>query len=142
MVDAGETPVPPFSDVESMPKPSEFVDHVVETMRRFGPVEAKPMFGGWGLYHRGLFFALIAEDALYLKTDDENRAEFEAAGLEPFVYPMKDGQTIVMSYRSAPDEALESPEVMAEWARRGYSAALRAAAKKRPGRAKARVRKA
>jgi DNA transformation protein len=123
-----------------MPKPSEFVEHVVETMREFGPVEAKSMFGGWGLYHQGLFFALIAEDALYLKTDDENRADFVARGLEPFVYSMKDGETLTMSYRQAPEDALESPDVMAEWARRGYAAALRAAARKKPR--KPRVRKA
>jgi DNA transformation protein len=116
-----------------MPKRSEFVEHVVETMRRFGPVEAKSMFGGWGLYHQGLFFALIAEDTLYLKTDAENRADFDALKLEPFVYAQKDGDTIVMSYRRAPEDALESPDVMAEWARRGYAAALRAAARKRPG---------
>lgn len=115
-----------------MPKPSQFVEHVVETMRRFGPVEARAMFGGWGLYHQGLFFALIAEEALYIKTDDESRAEFEALGLQPFVYSMKDG-SIAMSYFQAPDEALESPEVMAEWARRGYAAALRAQGMKRKG---------
>ena len=118
-------------------KRSEFVEHVVETMRRFGAVEARSMFGGWGLYHQGLFFALIAEDTLYLKTDDANRADFEALGLEPFVYPMKDGQSIVMTYRRAPEDALESPEVMAEWARRGYAAALRAAARKRPSKPRA-----
>ena len=118
-------------------KRSEFVEHVVETMRGFGAVEARPMFGGWGLYHEGLFFALIAEDTLYLKTDDANRADFEALGLEPFVYPMKDGQSIVMTYRRAPEDALESPEVMAEWARRGYAAALRAAARKRPSKPRA-----
>jgi DNA transformation protein and related proteins len=132
----------PFSDVESMPKRSEFVEHVVETMRRFGPVEAKSMFGGWGLYHQGVFFALIAGDALYIKADDESRADFEALGLEPFVYSMKDGQTLAMSYRAAPEEALESPDVMAEWARRGYAAALRAAARKRPAKRKPRIRKA
>ena len=112
-----------------MPKPSEFVRHVLETLRLFGPVEARAMFGGWGLYHRGSFFALIAEDALYLKTDDESRPDFEAAGLSPFVYSMKTGD-ITMSYFQAPDEALESPDVMADWARRAYAAALRAPGKR------------
>jgi DNA transformation protein len=126
-----------------MARASAFVEHVVETMRAFGAVEAKSMFGGWGLYHQGLFFALIAEDALYLKTDSENRADFDALGLAPFVYPMKDGQTIVMSYCQAPEEALENAESMADWARRGYAAALRAAAKKKPrGPRKPRVTKA
>jgi|SRR5687768_1326823 len=137
MVDRRRAQVWPFPDVESMPKRSEFVEHVVETMRRFGPVDAKAMFGGWGLYHQGVFFALIAEDALYIKADDGNRADFDALGLEPFVYSMKDGQSLTMSYRAAPEEALESPDVMAEWARRGYAAGLRATGKK-----KGRVRKA
>jgi DNA transformation protein and related proteins len=108
----------------------DFVTHVVEMMRAFGTVEAKSMFGGWGLYHEGLFFGLIAGESLYLKTDEVNVGEFEAQHLEPFVYEMKDGDRIVMHYRQAPDEALESPGVMAQWARSAYGAALRAGAKK------------
>lgn len=113
---------------ESMAKKrSEFVEHVVETMRAFGPVEARSMFGGWGLYHRELFFALVAEDTLYFKADDETRGEFAERGLGPFVYNGKHS----VSYYQAPEEALERPDEMADWARKGYGAALRAAAKKR-----------
>ena len=122
-----------------MPQRSEFVEHVLETLRGFGPVVARSMFGGWGLYHQGLFFALIAEDALYLKTDDENVAEFKAARLVPFVYEMKGGESIVMHYYQAPEEALENPEVMAQWARSAFGAALRKAARKRPTRERARA---
>jgi DNA transformation protein len=121
-----------------LPKSSQFVEHVVETMRRFGAVRAKAMFGGWGLYHEGVFFALVADDTLYLKADDESRADFMALGLQPFVYRMKDGDSITMTYYEAPGEALESPDAMAEWARRGYAAALRA----QGARNKGRVRKA
>lgn len=128
-------PRSPFSDIEfppvkKTPPTPVFVAHVVETMRAFGPVEAKQMFGGWGLYHQGLFFALIAADSLYLKTDDGNRAEFESRGLEPFVYEMKDGDKIVMHYLQAPEEALETPVAMVPWARSAYGAALRAAVRK------------
>jgi DNA transformation protein len=110
-----------------MPKRSEFVEHVVELMRPFGPVEARSMFGGWGLYHQGLFFALVAEDTLYFKVDDEKRAAFEAQGGGAFVYGKRKGERAVMSYHRPPDDALDSPEVMLEWARMGYAAALRAA---------------
>ena len=116
--------------MNSLQARSDFVDHVVETMRELGPVTAKAMFGGWGLYHEGLFFALIAEEALYLKVDDDNRARFEAANLLPFIYVTKDGDRMAMSYCQAPPEALESPAVMAEWARLGYAAALRAKTRK------------
>jgi DNA transformation protein and related proteins len=105
---------------------NDFVEHVVETMRELGPVTAKQMFGGWGLYRDGIFFALIAEDALYLKVDDENRPQFDAAGLTPFVYVTKDGDRMTMSYHQAPPEALESPSIMTAWARSGYEAAIRA----------------
>jgi DNA transformation protein and related proteins len=102
----------------------EFVAHVVECLRELGPVEARRMFGGWGLYHRDAFFALIVHDTLYLKTDEANRAEFDARALEPFTFE-KGGETIVTSYRAAPEEALESARAMAQWAKSAYGAALR-----------------
>ena len=105
---------------------NDFVEHVVETMRDFGAVTAKPMFGGWGLYYEGLFFAIVFEDTLYLKEDDDNRAAFEGAGLPAFVYVTKDGERMTLSYRQAPPEALETRAAMAQWARVGYEAALRA----------------
>ena len=85
------------------------------------------MFGGWGLYCEGLFFALIADDTLYLKTDEENRAEF--GKLEPFTFS-KGGETIVTAYRMAPEEALEDPRVMARWAKSAVGAALRKSRRK------------
>ncbi|HUP31326.1 MAG TPA: TfoX/Sxy family protein [Usitatibacter sp.] len=115
------------------PKKNQFVEHVVEIMRGFGSVESKAMFGGYGLYHEGVFFALVAEDTLYLKSDAENAAEFDAGQLPPFVYESKVGERIVMSYRQAPAEALDSPAVMETWARLGYGAALRAVRAKVPG---------
>jgi DNA transformation protein and related proteins len=105
----------------------EFVEHVLDTLRAFGPVEPKAMFGGWGLYHAGLFFALISDKVLYLKVDAENRAAFDELGLPPFVYESRLGERTVLHYHQAPAAALESPEVMAEWARLSYAAALRAA---------------
>lgn len=115
-----------------MAKRSEFVNHVIETMRLLGPVEARAMFGGWGLYHGGLFFALIAKDMLYLKVDDDSRPEFQARGLDPWVYAVKEGEkAIAMSYYQAPEESLESPMEMEPWARKAYGAALRAAARKK-----------
>lgn len=103
-----------------------FVAHVVECLRELAPVEARRMFGGWGLYHEGVFFALVIRDTLYLKTDERNRPEFDARNLEPFSF-VKRGETIVTAYRAAPEEALEDPRVMAKWAKGAYAAALRKA---------------
>lgn len=123
-----------------MPVPSEFVEHVVGILQAFGPVQARAMFGGWGLYREGLFFGLIAQDTLYFKVDEDNAAAFEARRLPPFVYESKLGDRVVMSYRQVPAEALESPEEMAAWARLGFAAALRAASKRPARRATAKPR--
>jgi DNA transformation protein len=119
------TPRSPFSDIDM----GQFVEHVIEILRAFGPVEPRRMFGGWGLYHQGVFFALILGDTLYFKTDDENRAAFDVRGLQAFTFEKK-GERIVTHYYAAPEEALEDPAEAARWARSGYAAALRAAAAK------------
>ena len=109
---------------------AEYLDFIKEQLSDFGPVSVRRMFGGAGVYQDGLMFALIADETLYLKVDEENRARFEAAGLPPFVYVTKDGDRMSMSYFQAPPDALESPAVMVEWARLGYAAALRAKTRK------------
>lgn len=116
------------------PRP-EIVDHAIELFARLGDVRAKAMFGGWGFYCDDRFFALIADDILYLKADAETEADFHAAGSTPFSYTLKEGRSITMGYWSAPEESLESPHAMQPWATRALAAALRA---KTPPRRKAR----
>jgi DNA transformation protein len=116
-----------------MAKRSEFVDHVVELMRGLGPVQPKPMFGAWGLFHEAICFAIVADDTLYLKSDTVNASRFDEAHLDPFVYESRIGERIVTSYRLAPADALDNALTMTSWAREGYEAALRAAHGRPPG---------
>jgi len=103
--------------------------HIVDLMRAFGSVQARAMFGGHGLYRDGLMFALLLDERLYLKVDDNNQAAFDAQGLLPFTYVTKDGKTGRLRYHEAPPEVFEDPQVMAHWARVAYEAAVRAGAK-------------
>ena len=84
------------------------------------------MFGGHGLYAQDLFVALIADERLYLKVDTETEARFAAAGCAPFIYTGQ-SKPVRMSYWTVPDEAMESPELMAPWGRLALHAAVRAA---------------
>ncbi len=111
-------------------KANEFVTHVLDLLEALGPVSARRMFGGYGIYLDQLMFALVASDTLYLKVDDESRGEFEAAGLEPFRYTKK-GKTYQMSYHAAPEDALEDAELLRDWARKAVDAAMRTAHGKR-----------
>lgn len=103
----------------------EFIDFIREQMiAGFGPVTVKRMFSGAGYFRNDLMFALVAGDALYLKTDDAGRAAFAAEGLGPFTYMKKDGEHTLTSYWRAPDRCLEDPDEMRAWCERAYAAAV------------------
>jgi DNA transformation protein len=111
-------------------RPGErFAAYCVELLCVAGVVRARRMFGGHGLYLDDLFVAIVAGDGLYLKADEQTRAQFEAAGCRPFVYD-RSSQAIALGYWSAPGEATESPVHMLPWARLALGAALRARAAK------------
>ncbi|KEA65629.1 Regulator of competence-specific gene [Marinobacterium lacunae] len=106
------------------PKRDEFADWVVEMMQGIGPVTPRRMFGGTGLFLDGLMFAIVIDSELYLKADDQTRSRFIDLGLTPFTY-MRQGKPCSLSYYQAPEETLESLELMREWANQAYGAALR-----------------
>ncbi|MFV1997952.1 MAG: TfoX/Sxy family protein [Acidiferrobacterales bacterium] len=108
----------------------EFVSYVVDLMQTIGPVHAKGMFGGHGIFLQELMFGLVSDGTLYLKADKDTEHEFTEKGLEAFTY-IKKGKEFRMSYYQAPEEALEDSEEMNSWANKAYSTALRAASKKR-----------
>ncbi|MEQ8825981.1 MAG: TfoX/Sxy family protein [Filomicrobium sp.] len=101
------------------------LDLIKEQLTGFGPVSIRGMFGGHGVFHDGLMFALVADDTLYFKSDEETDPHFEAHGLDRFRYEGK-GRVMEMSYRRAPEDVLDDPDSMSEWARLGLAAAMRA----------------
>jgi len=114
-----------------MPTDPSFKEHCLELLAGSGRASTRRMFGGHGFYIDDLFVALIAYDRLYLKTDAQTRAQFEAEGCSPFGFE-KAGERIETSYLSAPERAMESPASMQPWARLALEAALRARAAKAP----------
>jgi DNA transformation protein len=108
-----------------------FADHVRELLSSLGQVRIRKMFGGAGVYLDELMFATIFDDGLYFRVDQETQARFREAGSTPALFRMKDGRELEMSYWSAPEEALESPDEAEPWARLALEAAMRSKAKKR-----------
>ena len=115
---------------------SEFVDHLHDLLAPLGDVRIRAMFGGFGAYLDGVMFGLIADDTLYLKVDDVNRAAFEAAGVGPFMYRRAGRDPTAMAYYQAPPDAMEDPAVLLDWARGAAAAAFRADAAKPPAKRK------
>ena len=73
----------------------------------------------------GMNVAIIAWDTLYLKTHAGTEARWLAAGGKAFVYEAK-GKPMKLNYHTPPEEALESPALMAPWARLALEAAVAA----------------
>lgn len=108
----------------------EYLAFVLDQLRLVPGVTARPMFGGSGIYCDGIMFALIAYDCLYLKADAVNRPTFEAEGSEPFVYEGK-SKPVTMSYYSVPEDRLEDPERLRDWAVLAIDASYRGPRKKK-----------
>ncbi len=120
----------------------DFALYCCDLLASVGRCVAKRMFGGWGISTDGLTFALMTDlgkgDTLWLKADGDTKAQFIAAGCEQFMYPVN-GELKGMNYFAPPADAMESPALMAPWARMAFQSALKAQnaklAKKAPKRA-------
>jgi DNA transformation protein and related proteins len=105
--------------------PNSFQDHLAELFATLGNVAFRKMFGGLGIFKDGLMFALVAEDALYMKADDATTPAYAAEGSGPFVYAGMRGKAMPMPYWRVPERLLDEPEEFAEWARKAFAAAQR-----------------
>lgn len=97
-----------------------FVDFVLEQLEELGDVTAKPMFGGHGLYLGPVFFAIVYDDRVYLKTDDATRGWYEERGMETF---RPNQRQDIRTYHEAPPDTVEDRAELVERA----EAAVRAA---------------
>lgn len=115
-----------------MPKPTEFVAHLLDLLVPMGGVSARSMFGGWGFFRQGKMFALVADEVFYVKVDAHSRDRFTALNLHPFSYETKNGRRELTSYYTIPSEALDTAADLEIWAAEGWEAATRAAPSARP----------
>lgn len=123
------------------PTPS-YLDYIIDLFSPFGEIAQRRMFGGAGVYCDGAIFAIVGDDDIWFKANDETRGAFEAAGSGPFEVEMN-GKTGTMSYYSAPEEIFDDSDALRHWTGLALAAASRTkkpakknTKKKMPGRAK------
>ena len=104
----------------------EYLDYVHDQLSGLGGVSSRRMFGGAGLYCDEFFFALIDNDTLYLRVNDDNRADYTSRGMGQF-RPYADRPELSMSYYETPADVLEDPAQLVSWARRSVAVAMAAA---------------
>ena len=54
--------------------PDKLSTYLLELLAPLGPVSARRMFGGVGLFHNGTMFGLIARDELFFKVGEDRKS--------------------------------------------------------------------
>jgi DNA transformation protein len=107
-----------------------FAEFLREHLAPLGRITLRRMFGKTGVFCDGVMFGIVAEDTLYVRVDDHNRAAFQEAAAYPPLSYVKQGRTIDLAYWRAPERLLDEPDDLVAWAREALGAAHRVAAKR------------
>ena len=107
-----------------------FAEILREHLAPLGRLTMRRMFGKTGVFCDGVMFAMVTENTLYFRVDDQNRVMFaEAASFPPLNYAKK-GSTIDLSFWRVPERLFDEPDELVAWARAALAAAHRVAAKR------------
>src|SRR5689334_4678148 len=90
-----------------------FLTFVLEQLAGLRAVSSRRMFGGVGLYSDGTFFAVIDNDTLFFKVNDETRPKYIERRMGPF-RPMPDMPPMT-GYYQVPPGVLEDGDEMTVW---------------------------
>lgn len=95
------------------------VDFIFGQLERIPELRFRRMFGAYGIYAGELFFAIVDEGKLYFRTDEQTRAPYLEAGMEP----LKDsqGEVILKNYYQVPVDIIEDGEALERWAKTALS---------------------
>ena len=118
-----------------------FAEFLREQLAPLGRVTLRRMFGKSGVFCDRVMFAMVTENTLYVRVDDENRATFREAEAFPPLNYAKQGSTIDLSFWRVPERLFDEPDELVAWAKAALAAARRVAAKRgRVAKGKARPR--
>jgi DNA transformation protein len=95
-------------------KDDSFKDFVLDQLRELKDVEARRMFGGFGIYQDETFFGIIHKGWLYFKVDESSVGEYRNRKMKPF---RPNAKQTLKSYYQVPVEIIEDPELLASWAK-------------------------
>lgn len=86
----------------------EMAERFTDALQPLGDVSARKMFGGYGIFHDGVMFALVdSAGTPHLRVDDTTSSGFEEAG---------SSKHDRMPYWSVPDGVMADDDQLIEWA--------------------------
>ena len=95
---------------------AEYTEYVLELLESIGPVRVSRFFGGVGISHGLVQFAMIMGNSLYFVVNDNTRQKYEKAGMTAFSYTTRKGRVQVRKYFELPEEVLTDTEQLRLWA--------------------------
>jgi len=96
-------------------KNESFKQFTLDQLRDLGFVEARRMFGGYGLYRDETFFGIVHKGKLFFKVNEFTLADYRQHKMNPFRPTAK--QTLKTFYQ-VPVEIIEDADELCEWALR------------------------
>jgi len=103
-------------------KDDSFVEYVCDQLAGFDAITYKPMFGGYGLYDGVLFFGIVYDGRLYLKTDETTRHRYVAWDMGPF---QPNARQTLKSYYEVPADAIDDAALLSELAEESANVAAK-----------------
>ena len=96
-------------------KDVSFKDFVLDQLQGLNDIEARRMFGGFGLYREETFFAIVHKGRLYFKIDDSTVGEYRKRNMKAF---RPNARQTLKTYYQVPVEILEDVDRLCDWAQR------------------------
>jgi len=93
-------------------KDESFKDFVLDQLQDVDGVEARPMFGGHGLYKDETFFGIVHKGKLFFKVDESTVGEYRKRKMKPF---RPNAKQTLKSYYEVPVEIIEGGERLGAW---------------------------
>ena len=101
----------------------EYVDYILELLSEFDNITVKKMFGSHSLYKDGIIFAIIDNNELYFKVNEETKSKYEELNSEAFTYT-RNNKTISMCYWKVPAQVLDDQELFNKWAEEAFEVSM------------------
>jgi DNA transformation protein len=95
-------------------KKDSLKDFVLDQLRELRELESRALFGGFGLYAGGKFFAILFQGRLYFRTDATTRPTYVERGMQPFRPNVRQR---LNSYYEVPADVIENADELSAWAR-------------------------
>lgn len=98
-----------------------YLDRVIANLSGVAEVSYRRIFNGAGIYHRGVQFALIINDKLYFRADDQSRTLFLQRGMHAF--QPRVAVQVESCFFQLPEDVLNTPAELKHWTRIAVEAA-------------------